>query len=305
MNIGNLEGMIDVWDMDDLYGVRPVKCESQGCFYGDSSNARGSVTMAQNRHFPGMCWQNAVLNFSPYLTIDLLYAGLAVFTAGMVRGFSGFGSAMVMTPSLAALYGPTTAVPLALILDLVLAGPMLRNALRQIEPRRIGVLTAAAMVGVPIGTYLLLHLQAQTLRVAMSMAVLSAVLLLVTGWRHKGAPHLGGTIATGLASGAMNSAIGMGGPPVIFYFLSGSDAAAKVRASLNVYFALVDIGSLVVLAIAGQIGGSELIRSLLLLPPLLLGLWVGTQMFHRGGDRFYRPIAIVILAGVAAGSLLF
>ncbi len=243
--------------------------------------------------------------FDPYLAPDLIYAALAVFTAGLVRGFSGFGSAMVMAPVLAALYGPTVAVPIALILDLLLAAPVLRDAVRHIEPRRIGVLTAAAIVGIPGGTFLLLHLEAQTLRIAMSLAVLSAVLLLTTGWRHKGSPHLGGTVVTGLASGALNGAIGMGGPPVIFYFLSGADAAAKIRASLNVYFALIDIGSLAVLAVAGQIGGPELIRSALLLVPLLLGLWVGSQMFHRGGHRFYRPVAIAILAGVALGSLVF
>ena len=67
----------------------------------------------------------------------------------------------------------------------------------------------------------------------------------------------------------------------------------------------IDIASLIVLAIAGKIGTPELIKSLLLAPPLLIGVWLGSQMFHRGGERFYRPIAIAILAGVAAGSLLF
>ncbi len=246
-----------------------------------------------------------MLDFSPYLAIDLLYAGIAVFAAGMVRGFSGFGAAMVMAPVLAALYGPIAAVPIALILDLILAAPLLPNAARHVERGRIGVLTVAAIIGIPFGTWVLLHLQAQTLRIAMSAVVFSAVLLLVTGWRHKGTPHLGGTIATGLASGLLNGAVGMGGPPVIFYFLSGPDAAAKIRASLIVYFTFLDIASLIVLAIAGQIGAPELLKSLLLAPPLLVGVWLGSQMFHRGGDRFYRPIAIAILAAVAAGSLLF
>jgi uncharacterized membrane protein YfcA len=245
-----------------------------------------------------------VFDFAPLLTSQLIYAAAAVFAAGMVRGFSGFGAGMVMVPVLAALYGPTVAVPVGLMLDLILAMPLLPNALRHVERGRIGLLTVAAAIGIPLGVWVLLHLQAQALRIGMSAVVFSAVLLLATGWRHKGKAHAGGTFVTGLLSGALNGAVGMGGPPVVFYFLSGPDAVAKVRASMIVFFTLLDIGSLAMLGLGGRIGGPELAKCLLLVAPLLLGVWLGSSMFHRGGDRFYRPIALVILTGIAAGSLL-
>lgn len=243
--------------------------------------------------------------FAAYLSADLIYAAIAVFMAGLVRGFSGFGAAMVMMPVLAILYGPIVAVPTGLILDLILGAPLLPNAVRHVEPRRIGLLTVASAVGIPFGTWILLTLEAGVLRICMSAVVLSAVFLLVTGWRHKGGAHAGGTLAAGLASGALNGAVGMGGPPVVFYFLSGTDAAIKIRASLIVFFTFLDIFSLIALVSAGKIGVPELVRPVLLVIPLLVGVWVGSRMFHRGGDRFYRAVAIVILAGVALGSLVF
>ena len=56
--------------------------------------------------------------------------------AGVVRGFSGFGSALILSPSLSALYGPAVAVPVALLLELVLSGPFVPPAARLVDRRR-------------------------------------------------------------------------------------------------------------------------------------------------------------------------
>ena len=49
--------------------------------------------------------------------VPLVIAALIAFVAGTVRGFAGFGAAMLMTPVLAALFGPTAGVTLCLLLE--------------------------------------------------------------------------------------------------------------------------------------------------------------------------------------------
>ena len=44
--------------------------------------------------------------------------------AGAIRGVTGFGGALVMTPPLALLFGPWLAVPVALLLESLVAMPM-------------------------------------------------------------------------------------------------------------------------------------------------------------------------------------
>ena len=45
--------------------------------------------------------------------------------AGVVRGITGFGGAMVMSPPMALLLGPLAAVPVVLLLESIVATPML------------------------------------------------------------------------------------------------------------------------------------------------------------------------------------
>src|SRR3954462_3953667 len=88
----------------------------------------------------------------------------AAVLAGAVRGFSGFGSALILSPSLAALYGPAVAVPVALLLEFALAGPFVPPALRLLHPRRPPTLCLAATVMVPVGAYVLSVVDATALR---------------------------------------------------------------------------------------------------------------------------------------------
>ena len=70
-------------------------------------------------------------------------AVVAALLAGVVRGFSGFGSALILSPSLSALYGPAVAVPVALLLELVLSGPFVPPAARLVDRRRTLLLCVA------------------------------------------------------------------------------------------------------------------------------------------------------------------
>ncbi|MDZ7712915.1 MAG: hypothetical protein U5L06_07280 [Rhodovibrio sp.] len=66
---------------------------------------------------------------------------------GIVRGFSGFGSAMLLVPSLSALYGPQVAIPMLGVMELAVGGQLLPRAIRSAEPRTVGYLSRGALVG--------------------------------------------------------------------------------------------------------------------------------------------------------------
>ena len=88
-----------------------------------------------------------------------------------MRGFSGFGSALILSPSLSALYGPEVAVPVALLLELVLSGPFVPPAARLVDRRRTALLCVAAAVMVPVGAYLLSVVDERALRWAICALV--------------------------------------------------------------------------------------------------------------------------------------
>jgi uncharacterized protein len=241
-------------------------------------------------------------------TLDVLSATFAAavgaaLLAGVVRGFSGFGSALILAPSLAALYGPAVAVPVALLLEFALAGPFVPPALRVIDRARTGLLCVAAAVTVPLGAYLLTVIDERTLRWAICALVFVAVAILAFGWRYHGRPHAAATATTGALSGLLGGATGLSGPPVIFYELSGSAPIATMRASFMVFFAWVDVVALISFAITGTLAALPLLIAVALVVPYLAAAGVGAKLFGRASETFYRRLAVVILALVAIVSL--
>jgi uncharacterized membrane protein YfcA len=241
-------------------------------------------------------------------SLDVLSASFAAavgvaMLAGVVRGFAGFGSALILAPSLAALYGPEVAVPVALLLELALAGPFVPPAARLVDWGRTGPLCIAAALTVPLGAYLLTIVDAHTLRWIICALVFVAVAILGFGWRYHGRPHAAATAATGALSGLLGGATGLSGPPVIFFELSGSAPIARMRAGFMVFFAWVDVVALASFAVTGTLAARPLLIAAALVLPYLAAAGVGARLFGRASETFYRRLAVVILAGVAIVSL--
>jgi uncharacterized protein len=238
------------------------------------------------------------------LSFAFLIAAAVAFIAGMVRGFAGFGAAMLMTPIFSALYGPAVGVVLCLLLEIAVALPLLRRAVPLVDWRRIGLLLVAAAVGVPFGNFALTNSNPEPMRWAISGIVLSAVALLASGWRFHGRPRNGTTATAGVVSGFLNGLAGMAGPPIAFYYLAGADSAAQVRANLTTYFVFVDLMALSVFAARDLLGWSTATHGLLLAPVVMLGGVAGERLFPLASESFYRRLALVLLVAVAFGSLI-
>jgi uncharacterized protein len=238
------------------------------------------------------------------LTFSFLVAALLSIVAGMVRGFAGFGAAMLMTPVFSALYGPAVGVALCLLLEIAVALPLLPRVVSLVDWRRIGIILAAAIVGAPLGNVVLTAVAPEPMRWAISAIVLAAVFMLASGWRYHGKPHLSATLATGVSSGFLNGLSGMAGPPIAFYYLASSDPAAHVRANLTTYFVFVDAMALSVFVARDLVGWPTFVQGLVLTPAVVLGGLLGERLFPLASEVFYRRLALVLLVVVAIGSLI-
>ncbi len=238
------------------------------------------------------------------LSLPFLFAAVVAVVAGMVRGFTGFGAAMVMTPVFSALYGPAIGVALCLFLEIVVALPLLPRAVGMVNWRRIGLILAAAVIGAPLGNIVLTIVPPEPMRWAISAIVLGAVAMLASGWRYHGKPHTAATLTAGVSSGFLNGLAGMAGPPIVFYYLAGKDAAAEVRANLTTYFVFVDAVAMMVFVARDLIGWSTFVQGLMLAPAVIVGGLIGERLFPLATEVFYRRLALCLLVAVAVGSVL-
>jgi uncharacterized protein len=238
------------------------------------------------------------------LAPSFLIAAAVAIVAGMVRGFAGFGAAMLMTVVFSALDGPRIGVSLCLMLEIVVALPLLPRAVAHVDWRRIGLLLVAAAICVPLGNLTLTQVAPEPMRWVISGIVLAAVALLASGWRYHGQPLPAATLVAGGISGFLNGLSGMAGPPIAFYYLAGRESMERVRANLTTYFVFIDLATMSVFVVRDLIHWDIALRGLFLAPAVVIGGILGERLFPLASERFYRRLALVLLAAVAIGSLI-
>lgn len=231
-------------------------------------------------------------------------AAAVALLAGFMRGFVGVGSGMLMAPVFAILFGPLQTVGMVIMLDAFVTAQLLPAVHRLIEWRVIIPMAGAAALLMPLGTWLLVNIDARIMARAIAFIVLVFVLLLMTGWRYRGPKRLGISLGVGGISGVLIAATSMGNPPVIVYFLSGPDTAAVNRANFTGYFAATLATLLVMMTARGLIDAATVLRTALLLPVFAGAAWLGSKYFYQSTDRRYRQVALGLLLCVAVYGIL-
>jgi len=232
-----------------------------------------------------------------------LAAVAIVALAGLVRGTTGFGGAMFMTPLLSVLIGPVPAVVTALILEIAAALVMFPAALPIVRWRTLAYLTLPAIVTVPIGGYLLLTLDPGIARKMIGAVVVVFSSMLLLGLRYHGKPRAVTSVALGGLVGALLGATSVGAPPVILYLLSGPDPVAVTRANLTVFVTAISVIGVVMLTVAGAITAPTAILAAALTVPFMLATWLGGKLYIRLSDTGVRRLALVLMLGVGIASL--
>jgi uncharacterized protein len=233
------------------------------------------------------------------------YALACVFGAAVVRGFAGFGFSLLAITAISLMVPPVVVVPAIFLMEIAASLHLLPSVWREVHWRTIGLLLAGCLAATPFGVWLLATAPAAPMQVALGAVVLAAAVLLLRGYALQSMPGRPATVATGAASGLLNGAFGIGGPPVILFFFASPAGVAAGRASVIAYFLGTDvIGLGFMLRQGGLIGAQQLWLALLFLPALLAGNWLGARGFRgidQGTFRQWILWLLVLLALLTAG----
>ncbi len=233
----------------------------------------------------------------------LVTVGLALLVAAIVRGYSGFGFSMLAVLGLTLALPPAEAIPIVLTLEVAASLHMLPGVWRQIDWRSLWPLVVGALVATPFGVHLLATLPETPIRLAIATLVVTATILLWRGFALQRMPGIGATLATGSAVGLLNGGLGIGGPPVILFYLSSPAGTAAVRASLVAYFLATDTYALALGAAEGLVTTRTFLAALALLPVLLLGIAIGSRGFIRTDPATFRKAVLVLLLILSAAGV--
>lgn len=230
----------------------------------------------------------------------LLAAGALAFVAGVVRGYTGFGTPLLMAPFYVVVFGPAAMVPLLAIMEVGVIAVTLRSAWNAADRAETGRVFLGCLVFVPVGLWLIAIVDPLAIKRLIGAVVTAFAVIGLTGWRYRGprGPLLDGVV--GAISGTLGGLSGVAGPPVIVYWLGGGDPMARVRANLSLYFTALTVLLLVLTGIAGMLTAAVLRDAAILTPCVLAGSALGAWLFDPGHERGARRAAlcVVLLAGL-------
>lgn len=228
----------------------------------------------------------------------VLLIGLVVFLAGVVTGATALGFAQITATVLALLLDPRSAVVILAVTVPVISGlQVFHHRADALPAGRLLPVLLGALVGVPIGVWLLTVLTSAAIAGLVGAATLlyvaTRVMRLRPTIRRDQEPYVG-PIA-GVGAGVLNGTIGVSGPVLIPYLLAIGLPAATFAYAVSVMFVCMTVLRLGGLIVTGTLVPDTALLGAALLVPALGGQRVGFLLQGRLDSVAFERIVLATL----------
>lgn len=220
---------------------------------------------------------------------------LVIFIAAMVRGFAGFGDALVYLPIAGIFLPPIPAILSFMLVAAIGPIPLLPQALRTVDRRIALPLNLALIVTVPIGVALLRLMDPEGFRIVLAMMAITLAGLMAAGWRPRITATPASAVVVGVLSGVVGGWSGVPGAILIFYFLNSPLPTAQIRAQGLLVLFVFDLSLVLLFFVGGDLTLANLILPLVLLPFYVVGGFAGRALFDPERREFFRSVAIGVI----------
>lgn len=223
----------------------------------------------------------------------------AITAAGLVRGFTGFGSALIIMPAASSVLDPFAALAFLTVVEFWGPLPNLPAALREGERREALRLLLGAAIGLPLGLWALSLLDPAVFGWSVSVIVLILLVLVMTGWRYGGTLSRPMVAGVGSVGGFLGGIAGVPGPPVIMLYMASALPIATIRANFLLYLLGIDLLMIGVFVIFDLLDPLAITAGLLCVPLYMLANVAGAWLFDPNAERLFRAVAYIVIAASA------
>jgi uncharacterized membrane protein YfcA len=225
--------------------------------------------------------------------------------AYLIRGITGFGSGLIAIPLLALFLPLTFVVPLILVVDFIASVILTRHTKMQVQWNEIGILLPPTIVGMLIGTFLLINLPREPLLVGLASFVILFGLRYIFNIHSEQTINRWWSAPTGLIGGAIGAMFGTGGPPYVVYLSHRLQNKTELVGTLSGIFMIDGALRTIIFLSIGLLLQENMLNALLLsLPLMALGLYLGSKI-HLGISHQRQIAMIGALLLLSGGSLLW
>lgn len=227
-----------------------------------------------------------------------------IFFATFVQSVVGFGSALFTMAILAPRMGVTLAAPVVALFTLSLEIVLLLIYHQALSLRAVWQITAASLLGVPLGILALKALPERAILLVLGLIMVSYALYALLNLKL---PELRGAAwayGAGFLAGILGGAYNTSGPPVIVYGNCRGWQPDEFKANLQGFFF---VSSLVVTGghlLGGNLTGEVWRYALWCLPVIAAGVVAGVWLSGRISVQAFRKLVLGMLV-ILGASLMF
>lgn len=244
-------------------------------------------------HFPGI----------DSAAVFALVFGVA-FVAGIVKGAVGFAMPMILISGLTLVLPPQVALAALILPTFVTNGWQslrqgVRTALATVIKFRVFLL--CGLVFLVFSAQLVPNLNQRILLAAIGGPVTVFAALQLAGWR----PHLAGRsnraeIFVGGFAGFIGGLSGVWGPPTVAYLTAIDTPKQEQMRAQGVIYGLGAVALFGAHIQSGVLRAETVPLSLALIPPALVGMWIGFKVQDRFDQAAFRKatLAVLFIAGL-------
>jgi len=228
---------------------------------------------------------------------QIILVVLGALAGGIVNGLTGFGTAITAVGIWLYAMPPVVASSLAIMCSVVSQFQTFHLIRRTIDWKRTLIFVAPGILGVPLGTLLLPHIEPRWFKLGVGcfLALYSSYVLARRsqiksdwgGWFAEGAAGFGGGVLGGLAglSGVL---------PVVWTDVRGWSKEQR-RGVLQTFNMAILSFALISHAASGLVTRRVMWDAALALPATIAGAWTGAFIYRRLHDRGYQRVVMVLL----------
>jgi uncharacterized membrane protein YfcA len=226
---------------------------------------------------------------------NIIALSLIIFIASIVRGFTGFGLALVAVPLIQFFMPVTdTAVFIAMI-NLIFSLLYYRKSSEIVKSQPLGAMAVWTGVGVAAGTVILKFVNPGYIQLVWGLLIILIVVALVRGLNLNIRAERTALTLSGLFGGVLAGATGITGPPVAIILSSIKTPKEKFNAIISIFILFAVSYALIFYLITGLIRKETILLALCSVPALLAGLYTGDRLVSHISQKTFTTIVYIVL----------
>ncbi len=226
---------------------------------------------------------------------NIIFLSLIIFAASIVRGFTGFGLALVAVP-LIQFFMPVsdTAVFIALI-NAVFSVIYFRRSRELVRGQPLGRMAIWTGIGVAAGTLILKFINPAYIQLVWGLLIILIVFALARGFSFGISSDKSAMTLSGLFGGVLAGATGITGPPVAIILSSMKTPREKFNAVISIFILFAVSYALIFYLVAGLVKTETFLLAMCSVPALIAGLYTGDRLVSRISQLTFSRIIYIVL----------